>query len=211
MRDPGTPPRPLRRYARKSRMPIGEVIVLPIKDQPQVAVSSLTPASGRNLSPLTSEATAAEHRPEESPDFADEIDRSLHAGIARLTAGLSPASLAAAYFDWAAHLAAAPGKRLKLAEQAVQKALRLADYSCRCALSPGSADACVDPAPQDRRFVEASWRGFPFNVIHQGFCSTSNGGMRPPQEFAASRSITKTSSISPRDSSSTCSRLRIFR
>ncbi len=150
-------------------MPIGEVIVLPIKDQPQVAVSSLTPASGRNLSPLTSEATAAEHRPEESPDFADEIDRSLHAGIARLTAGLSPASLAAAYFDWAAHLAAAPGKRLKLAEQAVQKALRLADYSCRCALSPGSADACVDPAPQDRRFVEASWRGFPFNVIHQGF------------------------------------------
>jgi polyhydroxyalkanoate synthase subunit PhaC len=150
-------------------MPTGEVIVLPIKDQPQVSVVASSAAAARALSPLKSEAAAVEGRPQESPDFADEIDQSLHAGIARLTAGLSPASLAAAYFDWAAHLAAAPGKRLKLAEQAMQKALRLIDYACRCALSPGSANACVDPAPQDRRFVEASWRGFPFNVIHQSF------------------------------------------
>ncbi len=142
-------------------MPVGEVIVLPIKDQQQVPVLAPGAAGVLALSPLKTDAAAAEVDRQESPDFADEIDRSLHAGLARFTAGLSPASLAAAYFDWAAHLAAAPGKRLKLAEQAVQKALRLVDYSCRCALSPGSANACVDPPPQDRRFVEESVASFP--------------------------------------------------
>jgi hypothetical protein len=39
--------------------------------------------------------------------LADITDRSLHAALARFTLGLSPAALAAAYLDWAAHLMAA--------------------------------------------------------------------------------------------------------
>ena len=45
---------------------------------------------------------------------ADITDRSLHAATARFTVGLSPAALAHAYFDWATHLACAPGKRMQL-------------------------------------------------------------------------------------------------
>ncbi|MCP5374463.1 MAG: poly-beta-hydroxybutyrate polymerase N-terminal domain-containing protein, partial [Hyphomicrobiales bacterium] len=52
------------------------------------------------------------------------IDRQIHAAIARLTFGLSPASLALAYGDWALHMAASPGKRAKLAQKALRKALR---------------------------------------------------------------------------------------
>ena len=36
---------------------------------------------------------------------ADITDRSLHVAVARFTAGLSPAALAHAYFDWTTHLA----------------------------------------------------------------------------------------------------------
>ena len=43
--------------------------------------------------------------------LADITDRSLHAAVARFTAGLSPAALTYAYLHWATHLADAPGKR----------------------------------------------------------------------------------------------------
>ena len=65
--------------------------------------------------------------------FADIADRSLHAAIARLTGGLSPAALAQAYWDWATHLAAAPGKRMQLVDKAVRKAMRFGNYAYRYA------------------------------------------------------------------------------
>ena len=42
--------------------------------------------------------------------LADVTDRSLHAFLARFTAGLSPAALGEAYSDWAIHLAQCPGQ-----------------------------------------------------------------------------------------------------
>ena len=49
----------------------------------------------------------------------DPLDRSLHAGMARSTGGLSPAALALAFIDWAMHLAASPGRGLQLAKMAM--------------------------------------------------------------------------------------------
>ena len=69
--------------------------------------------------------------------FADIIDRSLHATAARFTMGLSPAALAEAYLDWATHLAFSPGKRLQLVDKAARKAVRFANYACRCAMEGG--------------------------------------------------------------------------
>ena len=37
------------------------------------------------------------------------IDRQVHAALARMTSGLSPVALMAAYNDWAGHLAISPG------------------------------------------------------------------------------------------------------
>ena len=52
-----------------------------------------------------------------------DLDRAVRAGIARITGGLAPSALAGAFFDWAVHLAASPGKQLELVEQAVSGAV----------------------------------------------------------------------------------------
>jgi len=101
--------------------------------------------------------------------LADIIDRSLHAAMARFTAGLSPASLAEAYFDWATHLAYAPGKRLQLVDKAVRKSIRFANYVSRYALTGGECEDCIEPLPIDNRFAGDEWRQWPYNFIHQAF------------------------------------------
>jgi polyhydroxyalkanoate synthase subunit PhaC len=100
--------------------------------------------------------------------LADVTDRSLHAFIARFTAGLSPAALGEAYFDWAIHLGNAPGKRLQLADKAARKGVRFASYAARCAFR-GQQEECIEPLPQDRRFAGDDWHHWPFNFIHQAF------------------------------------------
>jgi polyhydroxyalkanoate synthase subunit PhaC len=101
--------------------------------------------------------------------FADITDRALHASLARFSAGLSPAALAQAYFDWATHLAYAPGKRLQLVDKAVRKAVRFANYIGRCALQGSKSECCIEPLPQDKRFAADEWQQWPFNAIHQAF------------------------------------------
>jgi polyhydroxyalkanoate synthase len=102
--------------------------------------------------------------------LADFTDRSLHAAAAHFTAGLSPAALAQAYLDWATHLANAPGKRMQLVDKALRKAVRFADYAGRCCASGGgTAECCIEPLPQDRRFAGEDWHRWPYNLIHQAF------------------------------------------
>jgi polyhydroxyalkanoate synthase subunit PhaC len=100
--------------------------------------------------------------------LADVTDRSLHAFVARFTAGLSPAALAEAYFDWAIHLGNAPGKRLQLVDKATRKGIRFASYAARCAFRGAQGD-CIEPLPQDWRFAAEDWHHWPFNFIHQAF------------------------------------------
>lgn len=113
-------------------------------------------------------------KPAPRPDsgLADLIDHAAHAMQARRTLGLSPVSLGLAAADWWSHLAASPGKRLALANHAVQLAAAFASYSA-AALSrrPGDCDApsCACPGPNDSRFTDAAWQRFPFNLIQQAF------------------------------------------
>lgn len=99
-------------------------------------------------------------------------DRIARASLARATHGLSPMSLAAAWLDWAGHLAASPGKQLWLVEKAGRKWLRFADYLQRCALHPGQNAPCITPLPQDRRFAAPEWQEPPFGILYQGFLLT---------------------------------------
>jgi len=101
--------------------------------------------------------------------LADITDRSLHAAVARFTAGLSPAALIYAYLHWATHLASAPGKRLLLAEKAMRKASRFGNFALRYALSGGKTECCIEPLPQDKRFADDAWQQWPYNFIYQGF------------------------------------------
>src|SRR5260370_38473074 len=52
-----------------------------------------------------------------STAFADVVDRSLHAAMARFMAGLSPIALAGADLDCASHLACSPGNRSRLVRE----------------------------------------------------------------------------------------------
>ncbi|MBI5314325.1 MAG: alpha/beta fold hydrolase [Methylocystis sp.] len=111
---------------------------------------------------------AADRDPYGYAALSNVIDRSLHASVAHLTGGLSPAAMAGAYWDWAAHLATAPGKQMQLAEKAMRKTWRFANYAWRCALQPNAAP-CIEPLPQDKRFAGEAWRSWPFALLYQGF------------------------------------------
>ena len=100
----------------------------------------------------------------------ESLDRVVHAAIGRLSAGLSPASLAAAFVDWFVHLSTAPGKQRELWEKAWRKAHRLALYTLN-ATTP-DCKPCIEPLPQDRRFGEPAWQQWPFNFVYQSFLLT---------------------------------------
>ncbi len=102
-----------------------------------------------------------------STALTEVLDRATHASMAKVTLGLSPASLIGAYLDWLAHLTAAPGKRLQLAEKAFRKLLRLQRYALSCALQQNGRAPCIAPLPQDRRFASEEWQKWPFNIYYQ--------------------------------------------
>ncbi len=142
-------------------------ILAPKDTRAHAAAVPLAPAL-----PTAEEAPACERDERDSyaiTAFADVIDRSLHATVARVTMGLSPAAMVHAYLDWATHLAAAPGKRLQLLNKAARKAVRLARHTANCACAPNATAPCIEPLPQDKRFAGADWQKWPYNLIYQSF------------------------------------------
>jgi polyhydroxyalkanoate synthase len=99
------------------------------------------------------------------------LDRALQANLARLTLGLSPTVLARAYLEWLLALVMSPGKQAQLIEKAMRKAVRLQLYASHAATDP-HAQCCIEPLPQDRRFVGEDWQRWPYNVISQAFLLT---------------------------------------
>ncbi|MCC7215777.1 MAG: polyhydroxyalkanoic acid synthase [Burkholderiales bacterium] len=100
------------------------------------------------------------------------MDRSVNAALARYTTGLSPMAQVAAYWDWASHLAFSPGKQLQLTEKAGKKFLRLVNYATKRAWKLDGTTPCIEPLPQDKRFVHPAWSAPPFDVMYQAFLLT---------------------------------------
>ena len=99
-----------------------------------------------------------------------EWDRSLRAALGEVTAGLSPAALVEAYFDWAVHLMASPGKQFDLATKAAADAVENVQFAAACALGE-LQDPCARALPQDHRFRAPEWQVAPFNVFAHSFLS----------------------------------------
>jgi polyhydroxyalkanoate synthase len=99
---------------------------------------------------------------------SDDMDRVLQAGLARVTHGISPVSLALAQADWALHLMASPGKWQRLLHLALGQQVRLAGYATRSG-SGYFARPCIEPLPQDQRFRHQAWQSWPYSLIQQGF------------------------------------------
>ncbi len=132
------------------------------------------PAAARSAPPRVEEM-GPRHVPDQRDSYAvtalaDVTDRSLHAAIARVTMGLSPAAMVHAYLDWATHLAGSPGKRMQLVEKAFRKATRFGNHVASSAMTGGGvAEPCIEPLPQDRRFTGEDWQKWPYNFIYQAF------------------------------------------
>lgn len=99
------------------------------------------------------------------------FDRQLHASMSKIF-GLSPAALATAWFDWAAHLAIAPGRQAELTQSAGEKAVLLANYLTHMAAGCKNPACCAHPLPQDRRFNDEDWQNWPYNIYQQAFLLT---------------------------------------
>ncbi|MBX3621989.1 MAG: polyhydroxyalkanoic acid synthase [Rhizobacter sp.] len=95
------------------------------------------------------------------------LDLPLTSWIARLSHGISPPALAAAFEDWRSHLVASPGKQAELAESALHKYWKWWAYVQASAL--GGCPPCETPAPHDKRFKAPQWQSAPYNWLAQGF------------------------------------------
>jgi polyhydroxyalkanoate synthase len=104
---------------------------------------------------------------------ANPFDLMLHASEGRLTGGLSPASAALAYLDWALHLANAPGKRSEILRAALARQMALAGYLSALAVDHTKEGAApITPRPEDHRFDDPAWQQWPFAAYAQSFLAT---------------------------------------
>ena len=135
---------------------------------PKVADGAVVAGNIANVAPAHRRLPEKAGSPPGLARLAEGVDELVHTSVARLTAGLSPTALFGAYSDWVTHQAFSPGRQMLLAGQAAQSAAALSAYAWRSLL--GQADGkCIEPRPADRRFVDASWNTWPFNLIHQAF------------------------------------------
>jgi polyhydroxyalkanoate synthase len=108
---------------------------------------------------------------------ADHLDRMVSASMARLTMGISPASLNQALSDWAINLASSPGKQIELAQYGWRKAVRFGFYAAH-ALAGQAPQDLVEPERGDKRFDGEGWDSPPFNLYKQGFLLTQQWWQR---------------------------------
>jgi len=128
---------------------------------------------GTGTPPAPPRAAAIEPPSEEflaEPVPLANYDRAIRAAVARASRGIAWPSLVAAWADWYWHLAAAPGKQMELASKAQRKASRFALYAMQAA--QGGCPPCIEPLPQDRRFVDPAWQQWPYNLMYQSFLLT---------------------------------------
>ncbi|WP_133660722.1 alpha/beta fold hydrolase [Paraburkholderia sp. BL10I2N1] len=98
-------------------------------------------------------------RPGTPREVADgQLDRAVHAALARVTGGLSPTTLSLAWLDWALHLAASPEKHHALAQPFLEY------WQTALVETPARHDGDSDP-----RFTDPDWDRLPFNLLRAMF------------------------------------------
>ena len=100
------------------------------------------------------------------PSF-ETMDRLGRAVTARLTEGISPHVHYEAWFDWASHLAIAPGRLIELGLEAVNIGARFAQFA-KQSLSE-NVKSPFEPQTGDRRFNDERWKQIPFWSWQQAF------------------------------------------
>ena len=92
------------------------------------------------------------------------LDRTLRAGLAQLTRGLSPASLMLAWSDWALHLAAQPTRSAQVFF--IRPWIRAMEALAGHGQAAPEGEATHGP---EHRLAESEWDRWPFNLYRQAF------------------------------------------
>lgn len=112
------------------------------------------------------------HKPleaeEQKAGLPSEEDRRFHARVARATGGISPATVAVAYYDWLLHSLAYPDRQQRLAANALAKGAAFAQY-LQARLSGTECAKCIEPEDKDNRFSDERWQDMPFDFYAQSF------------------------------------------
>jgi len=111
--------------------------------------------------------------PEASIEHAS-ADLVLNAALGRMTGHVSPAAVALAWQDWGSHLLLSPDKQMELGMLAISNMQRWLRYGVGAALTSGNRSPAepLQPLAQDRRFADAAWHSWPWNLLSQGFLLT---------------------------------------
>ena len=136
-----------------------------IPSRPPPALDERRPATKVGVT-LVDRSAAGSLEPDPGSEGAD---RELHAMLARFTGGISPIALSLAYFDWAAHLAAAPQRQMEIIRQATAGISRLVQSALHYVSPEQSPWSLIKPQPPDRRFAAPEWENPPFNLVAQAF------------------------------------------
>ncbi|RBO51308.1 poly-beta-hydroxybutyrate polymerase [Rhodovulum sp. BSW8] len=97
-------------------------------------------------------------------------DRAGRAMLARMTSGASLNAAAAAWADWASHLARAPGRQMELAERAMRNGAKLAAHAAGLTRD----DPPFRPRAEDHRFSHPGWSTPPFSIWQQAFLAAQD-------------------------------------
>jgi polyhydroxyalkanoate synthase len=135
-----------------------------IKGTDPVNIAPFLEAPGATTAEIPVLADAA--APADLPSF-DTFDRSARAMIARITQGVSPHALTAAWYDWLSHLGRAPGTQLELSLLALVLAARLVRFVAN--VHAGHIEPPFAPCESDRRFADPAWTKWPYIFWQQAF------------------------------------------
>ena len=123
------------------------------------------PAPAPSVAPLRPPALPAATN-WNAPSF-ETMDRLSRAVIARFTQGISPHAFFDAWFDWASHLAFAPGRLLELGLEAIEAGAQLTRFVTRG--TSNEVESPFPPQPGDHRFTDPAWQKPPYSWWEQGF------------------------------------------
>jgi polyhydroxyalkanoate synthase len=100
---------------------------------------------------------------------AGDFDREFRAQLAQMTAGLAPTAFTTAWADWAMHLALSPARRRELQREAMARANDTFTFALRALGGAPVAPGDGLNGEADRRFADAAWSQFPFNVLARAY------------------------------------------
>ena len=97
------------------------------------------------------------------------LDMAVQNCIAKMTGGISPASVSLAWLDWGIHLAVSPGKQADLLGLLQKQALEWPQM-----INPAEADEMnvTDAASADSRFSDQRWKQWPYRAMSAYFLQT---------------------------------------